>query len=262
MQSLKAYVLGRGAALIDLMMSAYGFGQGDIQYVLSVFVSALYGVFGDALTIPFGVLIWLYDQISNIRVTLPSWVTWLYNYVTGYVSSTLQWLISSVQYLNSALQDIPSDILTTVNNVVSAAFSVWMGVLTYAQYIYNNFGWLLIRFLSDTFGFISSVISQAFPVIYPLFTGLLQFFASVLQPSIGFITQFLSDPAGFVTGIFHTLIDAALMPLRPLLDFLAWWSNTGAPFLVQLTADPVKVLLDILAPSFIDWLLELLAEHW
>ena len=262
MQSLKAYVIGRSVSIIYRMMTAFGFGQGDIQNVLSVFASAIYGVFGDALTIPLAVIVWLYDQISNINVALPSWVTWLYDYVTNDVRNNINWLVSSVQDIRSILQGVQSDIGITVNYYVSAAFSIWTDALYYARYIRDNFGSLLINFLSDPFGFIGNVIRQALPAIYPIWLDVMQFFTAVLQPAMGFITHFLSDPAGFVSVIFRSLIDVALMPLHPLLDFLAWWTSTGASFLVQLIADPEKVLLDILAPKFIDWLLGLLAEKW
>ena len=48
----------------------------------------------------------------------------------------------------------------------------------------------------------------------------------------------------------------------PLFDLLKWWQSGAGDFVVKFVGDPAGTMLDLLAPKFLSWLSQLIADHW
>lgn len=262
MNALTAWVISNGVALLYDVLASLGFGQDDTNAILSFFYGVMVSPAGGYVAFPLAIVIWVWQQAQNISTALPSWVTWLYNEVTNNIDPVLNWVVGRIQDLNSILQGVTTGINDAISAAVQSALNAWANVLNYAGWLYYNASSILTQFVSDPAGFIGAIASQAINTLYPLLGDLFNFYTAVIRPALNFLTQFLTDPVQFITGIFNQLIDAALVPLRPVLDFIAWWQDVGQQFLIALINDPVKVILDIIAPAFIDWLMKLIADNW
>jgi len=247
--------------LIDLG-SVFGWDSDTIVTTYWTLYDELTGAFWYLFAPPLALLCGLWLIVKYAEAAIPGWITDAVSFVRYQVIPLWNWVVWAVQWLSNFASGIGTTIWNTATAVFWALIAPFQNALNWLTTTLSAFGSQLLTFIQNVPGQIYAAVVQFWDTI----TAPLRYYWNVwtvLWNNFNqTLTAFLSDPGGYIANLLLSWITALLAPFRPLLDFLAWWQNKGAHYLVAFVDDPAQFVFDMVAPRFLSWLAQLIAENW
>lgn len=227
---------------------------------------------------------WLWDEIVDLVDDVRSFATDWINYALNYAWSVYGW---ATAYADDIRESIVAWVYEWVAYLEGVANNVYAVCIAYAydtvMWAYNT----LYGYFEDTWSWVYEVTDYYYHLIwdriawvtdyYDLIAGWLVYARDALnwlwQEAIHALQAFIADPIGFVLGTFYhpiidtinawatygaALVDFAINDLPDIRSLLA----TGFSFLMNFIDRPVETVLELLVPTFVDWLAGLIADSW
>ena len=185
--------------------------------------------------------------VADLRVSLTGWI----NSIVSWVHGRINWLTGLAYNLSNQARNFAQGL---INGVYAWARPYIDNAINWLRGLYawiQPFQWLITQFLAGAQGAISWLWHTAW--------GTLQAF---LANPIGFVLGWLVDPIRNLINWWQRY-GPGLMTFvaNELADLRTLWDN-GKRILRALVDNPEGFIFDLLAPMFLDWLEQLIADNW
>ncbi len=258
MNKLRDYVRSYGGSILYRIITGLGLGTAAANAAVSFFLSLMDSVIGDQVAIVLAPIIYLYNTLSNVDISLPNWIIDLYNFVTGVVRVNWAWLINTVEDLVSFFDDIGDFVRPYVYQILSA----YDDALAWSDWLFSRFGNELSNFLQDPDGYIWRHLPNEVRDIYNYVNDLLGSLNDIVYNLYGALAQFIADPFGFVMDMFSPALKSAWITITSDMSYLVWLFGDGKRFIISLVADPTGTILALIENTILPWLEKVIAESW
>ena len=220
------------------------------------------------------------NRINGLRSWAQGKISWLTGYVAGlvyqaalqaartvadlranltaWINSIIAWMHGRISWMQGYAFGLYVQAISLINSIRSA---IEAGI---RAYIDGKVTWLL-----DKFGWV-----LPFKHLLPVWRDIILFVIhTLMQIAWQQVRDFLHNPIGFVLGPmfprlmtvinFWSQYGSGLMTFvaNELADLRTTWEN-GKIILRALVDDPERFIFDLLAPIFLDWLEQLIADNW
>lgn len=226
----------------------------------------------------------LWDEITRIVDDVEDWARGQISYWSGYAYGLY---VQAIDWVNSSIASVWSGITSSADAIYSWAQS-WFDWLSSLAYSVRDEAIAIAQSL------VNSVYDWAYPYIdsvkwwvYDQFAWIQSYYDLVVNwlqtvrggldwlywNAIGEIQAFLGDPLNYVLGWLRSPLEYWIGQLQQwgsdiigfVTEDLADLRNllaTGYSFLMTFIDRPTETILELLVPTFVDWLAGLIADSW
>ncbi len=249
--SLRDYITAKIQQLLGTAVSA-----------LVSLINAVSNIANQAQTLANTAVAW----INNTAQSVVNWVNIYRNRLTYVIDNVYNWLISfwldPAGQIRAYLGSAWSWVVAFYNNAAGTIKAYLGSAWTWLASFYSNpwgviHGFLgaawdwLVGFYNDAAGTIRRYLGAAWTWLAALYADPYHVIAALLGPGWAWLLSLFGlNPAGLIAFV---------------RDAMVYWYNTWSLYRSVLTTflrDPVRFVLDGLAPVFIDWLVQLVADNW
>ncbi len=236
----------------------FGLSVATRNAIISVFTSIMQGMFADVATIALLPIVYIYQNMGGVNVSIPSWISDGVDYLINVIRPNFDWVIDGINnwwafwdnrsyYIKRAVDAAYGNLQTFIDKVM------WLwnnGQSVISSISSNAQQWILDRlpasitnvvtWLNNNKGAISNFISNALQFA-------LQIAANPAQVIYNFIPQWLRDAA--------TIIKSDM-------GYFAWLANEGKRLIVSFFSNPQEFIKANVIDNLLDWLIDKINEAW
>lgn len=262
MLSLQQIALGYLYPLLFDLAGIFGWDDATLNTIYNNVHDALDGTFWWLIAPPVALVVGVWLAAKNVVAAIPGWITDAAWFVDNLIKPIWGWVVTTINALGAWVNQAATEIWNIAVQVFNAGIKVFQDALNWVIVTLNAFGKQLTDLLQNFGARVTTLVTQFWNAITAPLKPWWNAFQWLWSNFGAQLTAFVTNPFKYITDLITGWIQTILAPFRPLLDFLAWWTNVGAPFLTALVNNPIKVILDLIAPGFIQWALDRIAEKW
>lgn len=236
----------------------FGFSTTTRNAIISVFTSIMTSYLDEVATIALLPIVYIYRQLSDVNISIPSWISDGVDFVVNTVRPYFDWLIDGVNnfwafwdnrtyYIKRAVDASYGDLKQFIDKVVW----LWNNGRDVISSISSNAQqWILDRLPSSITNAVTWVNNNKAAI------------ANFVNRALDFALQIAANPAQVIYNFLPQWLRDAATLIKSDMGYFAWLANEGKRLIIAFFANPQEFIKTYIIENLLEWIADEINKAW
>lgn len=254
----KNLVSSWGVIIIVEVCNYFGLSTTTRNAILSAFMGIMQSMFADTATIALLPIVYIYQQLHNVDISIPSWISDGVDYLINTVRPNFDWVIDGINnwwafwdnrtyYIKKVMDNAYGNLTSFIDKVKwlwDNGSSVISAISSNAQQ------WILDRLPSSITNAVTWLNNNKGSI------------SNFINNGLAFALQIAANPAQVIYNFLPQWFRDAVTLIKSDMGYFAWLANEGKRLIVTFFSNPQEFIKTYVIDNLLDWLMDKINEAW